>query len=229
MKKLSVMALVCVMAVAAQAVLIDDFSGDLSNWTSTVILDAGGTGSNTAAWQISGGVLQLNTTAYDGIEQGAMIYNGLSLAVGEEVQIDVTHTGASQDIGLYVGGTTPVTGTRYDYISVYARSSGELFTRGFDGSTEYGQVGWIKPAYEKLFVARVDTNVYQVGYYEAGVRNIMVTRTPAYANDADVIGIYTDVRAVGVLGSVDNLTIVPEPATLVLMGLGSLLFARKRK
>ena len=71
MKKFVVVMLVCMMAVVAQAYLIDDFSGDLSAWTSTVVLDANGGGSNTAVWQISDGSLQLNTSDYDGIEQYA--------------------------------------------------------------------------------------------------------------------------------------------------------------
>ena len=66
MKKLCVVLLVCMMAVAAQAVILDDFEdGDISDWTSTVILDANGGGSNTAAWQVPGGVLQLNTRLHD--------------------------------------------------------------------------------------------------------------------------------------------------------------------
>ena len=56
MKKVCVLMLVSAMAVAAHAVIIDDFSGDLSNYTSTVILDANGGASNTAAWQISGAI-----------------------------------------------------------------------------------------------------------------------------------------------------------------------------
>ena len=37
--------------------LIDDFSGNLNNWTSTVILDAQNSGSNTAAFEINGNCL----------------------------------------------------------------------------------------------------------------------------------------------------------------------------
>lgn len=198
--------LLCVLGLSARAIIVDDFEdGNLNEYTSTVILDNNGGASNTAAWQITDGALQLNTAAYDGIEQYAMIYDGLSLAVGEEIQMTLTHTGASQDLGLYVGGTTPQPGVRQDYIAVYARSTGELFSRGFDGGSEYGQVGWISPAYEKLFIARTDTNTFEAGYYENGVRTIMVTRTPTTANEADVVGFYADVRATGVLGSIDTL------------------------
>ena len=198
------------------ATLIDDFSGGLSNFNSTVILDVNGGSSNTAVWQITNGTLELNTTVYDGIEQYAMIYNGLSLAVGEEVQMDLVHSGSSQDLGLYVGGTTPAAGVRQDYISMYARNSGEIFSRGFDGTSEYGQVGWISPEYSKLFIARTDTNTYEAGYYDAEGRSVLVTRTPTTANEGDVVGFYADVRAVGVLGNIDNLMVVSGEASSVL-------------
>ena len=88
---------------------------------------------------------------------------------------------------------------------MYARNTGEVFSRGFDGTTEYGQVGWVSPAYEKLFIARTNTNTFEAGYYEGGVRTVLVTRTPTVANAAAYVGFYADVRAVGVLGDLDNL------------------------
>ena len=214
MKKLSVLMLVCVMAVAAQAVLIDDFEdGNLDEYTSTVILDANGGSSNTAAWQIAGGALQLNTTGYDGIEQYAMIYNGLSLPVGAEVQVDISRTADSQDIGLYVGGTTPQTGVRQDYVAMYQRNTGEVFSRGFDGTTEYPLAGiWADTPLGTLFIARIEANTYEAGYYAEGVRNVLVTRTPTVPNDGDVVGFYADVRATGVNGNLDNLIVVTNPS-----------------
>ncbi|MCA9233899.1 MAG: PEP-CTERM sorting domain-containing protein [Planctomycetales bacterium] len=217
---------------SARAALIDDFSDtDLSQYTSTVILDAGGTGSNTATWSSPSGSLQLDTTAYDGIEQYAMIYNGLSLGVGQEVQVDLTHSGASQDLGLYVGGTTPVVNMRQDYVSVYARGDGSIYSRGFDGTSEYGLAGVGVQPYDSLFIARTAANTYEAGYYNGAVRNIVTTRTPTTPNDGDVVGFYADVRALGTLGNLDNLRIVPEPASLALAGLAlaGLAVVRRRK
>lgn len=202
-KELTYLLWICAFGLTARATIVEDFSGGLSAWNSTVILDNNGGAFNTAAWQVADGKLQLNTTVYDGIEQYAMIRSGLALGIGQEIRIAVVHSNVSQDIGLYVGGTAPTTGVRRDYISVYARNGGELFTRGFDGTTEYGQVGWISPAYTKLFIARTGANTFEAGYYDAEGRHVMVTRTPAAANAATVCGIYADVRGAGVLGDVD--------------------------
>lgn len=213
----------------ASAALIDDFSGDLSAYTSTVILDANGGAANTAAWQIGGAGLEYDTSAYDGIEQTAYIYNGLALAVGEELQAVIDHSGGSQDLGLYVGGTTPVAGTRQDYVAVYARGNGQVFSRGFDGTGEYSLAGGGTPAYESLFIARTDTNTYEAGYYEAGVRNVLTTRTPSFANEGDVLGFYSDVRAAGVLGSVVSWSVVPEPASIAVLCVSGLALAGRRR
>ena len=225
------------MAVAAQATLIDNFSGDLSAYTNTVILDAGGTGSNAAAWQITDGKLKYNTSVYDGIEQAAFIYNGLSLVVGQELQVQITHAG-NQDIGLYVGGSALTTGVRDSFVNVYARNSVanglQVLSRGFTdilgGTHEMNLKGSdVKNVvFDTLFIARDGVNDFEAGYYNGGTRVVIADRNGLTDIDGSYVGFYSDVRAAGILGTADNLTIIPEPATMLLLGLGSLVLCRRK-
>ncbi|GAA5484581.1 hypothetical protein [Haloferula sargassicola] len=196
----------------AETTLLDDFSGDLAPYTGTVILDANGGSSNTSNWEIFGEALELNTSSYDGIEQWAFIRDGLGLAIGQEAQIDLSHSGASQDLGVYVGGTAPSTGIRRDYVTVYARNTGVISSRGFDGTTEYPVAATgTGTSYETLFVARTDSNTFECGYYVDGARTVLATRTPAAPNAATYVGIFADVRDVGYLGSIDAFRVTDIP------------------
>ena len=198
-----------------EADLIDDFSGDLSNWTSTVILDAQNAGSNTSTFRInSNGQLELATTNYNGIEQYAFIYDGLSLEVGEEVRLDVPiPVLGNRNLGLYVGGTAPVTGVlgteaRQDYIAVYSGTNSRVATRGFDGTGEYNNVELIALGASSLFIAQTDENRFEVGFYTAeDVRVVVAVRTPDFLNAATFVGIYADAREQGTLGTADNFRI----------------------
>lgn len=222
----------CVFASQTSSAQFNPFSNILGDYTSTVILDANGGAMNTSAWSILGGGvnhLSLTTTVYDGIEQYALIQSGLSLSVGSEIKVTFSVSG-NQDLGLYVGGTTPVTGTRQDYVAVYARGTGAVYSRGFDGTSEYPLAGGAIVAYDSLFIARTAANTYELGYYIGASRSIVTTRTPTTPNDGDVVGFYADVRGAGDLG----FAAVPEPhqyaLTLVgLMGVGIYFGFRRRK
>ena len=235
MKKV-VLFLVCMVAVASQAVVIDDFSdGDLSDYTATVILDTDAAGgANDVSWEVAGGALQVVTNNYQSIEQSAFIKNGYTLSVGEELTVDIAHNGASQDLGLFVG-LAPEFNNRREYINVYARNSSEIYSRGFSNvvSGEMNLKGGVisESAYDKLFLARDGEYDYEAGYYNGDTRVVIADRNGLSFGGSDdlVIGLYTDIRAVGTLASADNLSIVPEPATMALLSLGGFLAVRKRK
>lgn len=213
---MAVLMLIGIMAVATRAAVIDDFSGDLSTYTGTVILDANGGGSNVSTLQITDGALEYNTTSYDGIEQVAYVMNGLKLDVGEEIQVDVVRNGTNLDLGLYVGGTAPVAGVRKSYLNVYARdSSNEVFSRGFTDivSGEMNLKGGVisQPAYDKLFIKRNAVHDFEAGYYNGSIRVVIADRNGLTDIDGSYAGLYFDVREVGILGTADNLAIVSEP------------------
>jgi fibronectin-binding autotransporter adhesin len=202
--------------------LIDNFSGNLSAYTNTRILKATPAAANNVyTWQITGGALEINTSTYGGIEQSALTRNDSSLQIGEELQVDyIAGNLDTQDIGLYVGAATPTPDVRQNYVSIYARNNGQIFSRGFDGTTELGLAGGATPAsIDTLFVRRNSTDVFELGYYENGVRNIVATRTISGGNAAGIgntIGFYSDVRGAGTRGDVDNLTKTSGSATHVL-------------
>jgi hypothetical protein len=234
MNKLSLLISACLLGTLAQAQLIDNFSGDLSAYTATRILNNGNHSPvNTYSWEISGGSLQINTTAYVGIEQYALTRADFTLGVGHELtaMYSPLNTG-SQDIGLYVGAGTPTTDVRADYVNIYMRNNGQLYSRGFNGSTEFALSGGSSPAVDTLFVARTALDTFDLGYYNAGTRTVLTTRTVANTAIGNAIGFYADVRALGIRGNLDNLTltVIPEPSVAALMGIGALgLISRLRR
>lgn len=225
------------LAVASQAGLFsDNFSSDpRANITSTVILDANGGGANTASLGWSSGALTYDTTTYDGIEQAAHIYSGVTLDVGEEVQVDIDNESGNQDFGVYVGGSAPVyTGgdSRAHYVNVYARDSGQVLADRFTSSgATFNDFQVFGIDYRKLFIARTGTYDYELGYYEGAALTRVVAGSLLGATDIDgsYVGFYTDVRAAGSVGTATGLEVIPEPATIGLIGVfgAGLLFMRR--
>lgn len=198
-------------ALAGPTGLVDDFSGDLNDWTATRILDANGAGSNAFAFQITEESLEISTTTFEGIEQYAFWRDDFTLDVGETLRADYINDNLdTQDFGLYVGAGAPTMDVRQDYVAVYVRNTGEIYSRGFNGTTEFGLVGGNVPAsIESLFVTRSATDAYQLGWFEDGIRNVLVERTGVPTITGGAIGIYADIRGTGARGSIDNVRILP--------------------
>lgn len=214
------------------AVLIDDFSGNLSAYTATRILNNGNHNpTNTYSWGTTGGSLAITTTAYVGIEQFALTRTDRPLTIGEELQVDYDATNlGSQDIGLYIGSATPTVDVRSNYLNVYVRNNSEIYSRGFNGTTEVSlAAGGLQANIDQLFIAKTGANNYELGYYVGTTRNVLISRTGVTGVDGSVIGFYADVRAAGTRGNLDNLTVIPEPSAALLGGLGALGLLRRRR
>ena len=232
--KLNVTALALLSGPLSAALVVDDFTSGLGNWTPTVILDANDGGSNAFGFQVNGSdQLEINTTSFDGIEQYAFTLAGATLAVGEEAQVDISvPISGNRNLGLYVGGTAPTTGIRQDYITVYGAANTTIATRGFDGNSEYNNTQAAGPGTQTMFIARTAENTFDIGFYTDSERTVFETRTPATPNSAEFVGIYADTRATGILGSVDAFRIVatvPEPSAVLLSALAAIGFLRRRR
>lgn len=219
-------------AIAGPIGIVDDFSGDLSAYTNTRILKATlANPDNVYSWEISGGALRINTTTFGGIEQYALTRGDYTLDVGQELQVDYVSTNTNtQDIGLYVGAATPTSGVRADYVNIYVRNNGQLFSRGFNGTTELSLSGGGTPVLDALFIKRLTANSFELGTYDGATRTVLITRSGLTSSSiGNVIGLYADIRQAGIRGSVDNLRLVPEPASMTLLGMSMIgLLARRR-
>jgi hypothetical protein len=114
-------------------------------------------------------------------------------------------------------------------VSVYLRDWDTVYSRGFNGTSEFplsggGDTGVTITA---LLIERIATDQFTTGYVMGGTRYDLVTRTVANTDIGLAIGLYTDMRAANTHGGLDDLQIIPEPATIALMALGGLLLRRK--
>lgn len=246
MKRLIVLMLVGMMAMAAQAVLLDDFSsGDLSAYTKTVILD------QDASFEVSftstGGALQVSKSSNTQAEQVLFLRDD-DLAIGETLRVDknAVKSGSYIDFGIAIAAsltdpaeivyTSGTVSSRANYVAIYLKSQyANIGTIGWDATSQvYSSSGiWSSDldaqfaATTGLYIKRIDADSWEAGY------TTTAGDVAAYVYDGinagGAVGFFADVRAVTTYGDLDNLRIVPEPATLALLGIGGLLAIRKRK
>jgi hypothetical protein len=166
--------------------------------------------------------------------------------------------GSTADFGIVVASTesptaSPGTGdsnnktTRntFDWLSISVRGQG---TGGFlrmnyftTGGAEGGDTGSVTNLtsgapttitdIKSLFITRTSANTFDVGYINAlDTEVVLASRSFTATGVGDAIGFYTDLRVNGgSISGLDNLAIVPEPAALLLGGIGLLGLLRRRR
>jgi autotransporter-associated beta strand protein len=207
-------------AIAPMTTLIDDFStGNLSSYIETRILDQGP--ADNVSFVSEGGTLRSVSTGADGAEQTVLLRSDVGLAVGQELQVDADLVQAgSQDLGIVVAATdAPPELDRSDYVFVaLTNAANKVKIRGFDGATPLDLlVDSSPPVKDSLFIARLDENTFELGYYVDSQRTVMETHTLANAEIGSAIGFYSDQRASGTINGLDNLRIF-EPNHMAAVG-----------
>jgi hypothetical protein len=249
MRKLSILLILSLIAGAAQAVLVDNFSDTgLTEYTKTVVHD--GDATKVSYFQSPSGALQCDADVNPNIEQLLLLRDDYSVAVGQALICDISEVaGPRNDIGLAVCFSetppelvydTDVGGyqsSRQDYCAVYVQADNDnlkgIYVDGTNaGSTIYAGGSHGSADVTHLFIQRDSMTQWSLGYI-SGVQGVYIFATGTLANTdiGSAIGFFADMRSLDTatsVGDLDNLSIVPEPATIALLGLGGLLLRRKR-
>jgi hypothetical protein len=242
-------------ALAGPIGLVDDF-GDtsLAEYTQTVVLDNNAVRGVT--FSSPSGVLQsgnVDTTP----EQSLLLRNDRTLAVGETLKVDalVAQQAIFGDIGIAVAGSATPGGvasgasgdvrTAANYVFIAVRENGDLtntgdrvngatFTAGNANTTQIANI--THDLISGLYISRLAPDQFVAGWIDNSNNLNQVFAVTISGSNAvgigNAIGFYTDVRANGSYGNLDNLRIVqgvPEPASLGLVLAGGLGLLRRRR
>ena len=242
MKKIFILLMICLLVPVAQATLVDDFDAEgLPEYTLTKLLDNYPAENNISFSDASDDLQAIYTGTGAGggshAEQVSFLRSDISLPVGKILVVDVAAITPSStghtEFGLMVCDTATPPG-RFNYVTMNLRNQGGnqhvasqwAGATGYKDNVQHNSVGWANVDY--LYITRLDADTFETGYSLNGVKTILRTIDVESAIIGTAIGFYSDMRIADTIGALDNLRIVPEPATIALLGLGGLLLRRKR-
>jgi hypothetical protein len=238
--------------------IVDNFNTPgVGEYTLTRVLDNGVAVSNIAFSDASGALVPSYSGTPNAAEQVVFLRGDATLGVGEILAADVAQPTSTveMDFGIAVSATASPAGVvdptptdvrgGFDWLSVSLRPSqnairvniangGSVIT----GSHVINSVD--ETTVSKLFIQRLTATTFNVGYTDTSLVDHIANLSPisfTASNVGTAIGFYADMRSAGTgstsLGSLDNLRIVPEPATWLLgmlsvIGVAPLLKRRTR-
>ena len=237
-KTISALTLACSAAVATQAQVIDPLNGNGGiSYTTYLVNDGSGGAGDGVSFTQGGSGLTANYVGGAAFAEQALYLAPVTafsttFVVGDTLELSVSQPASStpMDIGLAISGSNPVAGSRtaFDWASVSVRPSQTSIRNNSDVSgalvTGANVINGVAPtSVSALYIQWVSADVFNLGYIDtSSVQHQSESVTfNAGSSIGSEIGIYGDLRAVGnSLGPVSNLTIVPEPSTLALCGMG---------
>lgn len=247
--KLTICVVLLSLAVAVPAgatIIVDDFSDALNeSWIQSTVIDAAGT--YTFDTTTVPGELTMTMSGYSAPKQEVLLRDDYNLGVGYTLLTDLTGVVAGTGgggVGLFISTATGIT-SREDVIWVmYDVKSGQVngYHKHHDGSTAVDvRVRMEDAGFEEttvpdeLYIDRTATNEYEVGFYVGTTRCTVTPITVDTTGDlcpGAAIGYFVDIRE-NSSASFDDLRLIPEPSSLVLLAcglVGLLAYAwRKRK
>jgi hypothetical protein len=235
--------------VAGPIGVVDDFNTPgIGEYTLTRVLDNGIATSNIAFSDASGALVPTYSGTPNQAEQVVLLRSDAPLGIGEILMGDVAQPTSTveMDFGIAISATgtpggvgnptpTDVRGG-FDWLSVSIRPNqnairvnhvnGGVVTTG---SHVIGSVD--ETSVRNLFIERLTATTFNVGYTDTSFVKHIANLAPlsfTASNLGTAIGFYSDMRSAGTgstsLGAIDNLRIVPEPASW-LMGILGLIGA----
>lgn len=237
---------------AAQAIVVDNFSSaGLSEYTQLRVLE--GTAASVAEQNVSfsdasGALVASYTGTVNQPEQVLLLRNDFTLQVGWTLRADVSFAtqAAQMDFGIAVANALPTAVTSSAdldtrdttaWAAVYVRPSQNAVRNTTANTatavTGVGVAGADETTVSQLFIRRTSLTGFELGFLNtSNVETITNTVTLSTFNSLNPqIGFYADLRANGgTLGSLDNLQVIPEPATYAgLAGVTALALAAWRR
>jgi hypothetical protein len=239
--------------------LDDFSSGDLSGYTLSVLNQNSTDAPAVSFTSTGGAIqVTKGTSTANKAEQVVFLRNN-SLGVGEILRVDkkaVTMVGTANyyaDFGLAICYTQDPpdkalgvsADVRKDMMAIYLKATySNIGYCGYDGATGIVSLGSSSGVYggtqaEKdamyatvtgLFIRRASLNTFVLGYSAAAGDVTAATFTVTNTDIGNAVGFWGDMRYPSTAyGDLDNLRIVPEPATLAMLGLGALGLLKRRK